>query len=143
MLTYAIVVHQIYDLFLYQRNYLVKFENLPPTSQNKLRFNKELFLSQTKCLLLINIIFGVVSIMLVVFSYVYIAGQDGIHVLCLDGRVWQPLDNAGTLFVGAHQLLIMMQIKMSQQVLVKIPQKLGLFEPKFTMQNTIRDRLRT
>ena len=33
----------------------------------------------------------------------------------------------GTIFIGAHQLLIMMQIKMSQQVLIKIPAKMDLF----------------
>ena len=33
----------------------------------------------------------------------------------------------GTIFIGAHQLLIMMQIKMSQQVLIKIPASMDLF----------------
>ena len=55
----VIMVHQVYDIYLARHNYLIDFDSLPPTSPNKLRFNKELFTKQTDCLLYINIIFGV------------------------------------------------------------------------------------
>lgn len=141
-LMYAIVVHQLYDFFLYSRNYLVKVEKLPAPDITNMRYNKDLFEKQTKCLLIINVLFGLISILVVVFSYCYIASKDGIHVLCIGGFEWQALDFVGTLFIGAHQLLIMMQVKMSQYVLVKIPERLNLFQPVKSQQTFIRLNVR-
>ena len=127
VLIWTIVLHQVYDIFLYNKNYFVKLDNMPPMSSNRLRFNKDLFKAQTKCLFIINIIFGVVSTVVVLFSYAFIQDGNGIFILCYNTNQWEALNFMGTIFIGAHQLLIMMQIKMSQQVLIKIPASMDLF----------------
>ena len=38
-----ILIHNIYDIYLYCNNYMIDWDNLPFTSPNKLRYNKELF----------------------------------------------------------------------------------------------------
>ena len=91
----------------------MKLDNMPPMSSNRLRFNKDLFKAQTKCLFIINIIFGVVSTAVVLFSYAFIQDGNGIFILCYNTNQWEALNFMGTIFIGAHQLLIMMQIKMS------------------------------
>ena len=126
-LIWTIVAHVMYDMFLYKKNYFVKLHKMPMMSENQMRFNKELFEKQTKCLLIINIIFGVLSTFIVVNSYLFIQGGDGIVVLCYQEKAWQALNFIGTAFVGIHQILIMLQIKMSQHVLIKIPAGMKLF----------------
>lgn len=141
-LAYTIVLHNLYDLFLYKRNYLVKLDKLPPPSECNMRFNKDLFKRQTFCLLLINIVFGVMGLTVLVCSYVFIAGKEGIHVVCIDGVVWQPLDIFGTIFIAAHQALIMMQVKMMLTVLYRIPNGMGLFRPEDDMSKSVRKNIR-
>ena len=45
VLIWTLVIHNLYDLFLYNKNYLVNLNKMPPMSANRLRFNKELFLA--------------------------------------------------------------------------------------------------
>ena len=109
----TIVVHNLYDFFLFKENYFVDLDKMPPPSENRLRFNKDLFLLQTKLLFAINIVFGVVSILVIVFSFAFIQNGNGIYVLCYQETSWAALDFIGTCFIAAHQMLIMMQVSMS------------------------------
>ena len=36
---FVILIHQVYDLFLYNKQYLINFERLPTASRNKLQYN--------------------------------------------------------------------------------------------------------
>ena len=122
------MAHNLYDLFLYKKNYFVKLEKMPMMSETQMRFNKELFKAQTKCLFRINVVFGIMSAFIVINSYLFIQKGDGIILICLDKNIWQPLDGLGTLFVAAHQVLIMLQVKYSQYVLITIPARMKLFK---------------
>ena len=42
LLIVLILLHNFYDIFLSRRNYMINWEELPPTSPDKLRYNKEL-----------------------------------------------------------------------------------------------------
>jgi len=42
LLIILILMHNIYDIFLSRRDYMINWEELPPTSPDKLRYNKEL-----------------------------------------------------------------------------------------------------
>ena len=68
------------------------------------------------------------SAFIVINSYLFIQKGDGIILICLDKNIWQPLDGLGTLFVAAHQVLIMLQVKYSQYVLITIPARMKLFK---------------
>lgn len=67
--TIIIITHQVYDVYLACNNYMIDFDNLPPTSTNRLRYNKELFQKQSKCLLWANLLFGCLSILTVAAGY--------------------------------------------------------------------------
>ena len=67
--TCIILTHQIYDFYLKNHDYLINFDDLPPTSPNKLRYNKELFRKQTGCLFYANLIFGLVSMVTVAAGF--------------------------------------------------------------------------
>ena len=68
-LVIIIWIHQFYDIYLACNNYMVDYDNLPPISWNKLKFNKELFQKQTRFLLYANIFFGLLSILTVASGY--------------------------------------------------------------------------
>ena len=38
-----VLIHQVYDVFLYFHDYMIDYDNLPFISKNKLNYNKELF----------------------------------------------------------------------------------------------------
>jgi hypothetical protein len=115
-------------------------------SKNKLRFNKELFEKQSKCLLYGNLVFGVISVLTVASGYFIInrQNQPGTkqHLLCLRGFEWVYLGPIGNIFGTLHQLLILMQINITQYVLVRIPRNMGLFEHE-DMKHALADGLRS
>ena len=79
-----IFVHQVYDIYLIRHNYMIDWEELPPMTRNKLRYNVDLFKSQAKFLMFGNIIFGTVSVAIVCFGFFVINRQDSsnLHLLC-------------------------------------------------------------
>jgi len=51
------------------------------------------------------------------------------HLLCVQGYEWIYLSPVGNIFGTLHQLLVLMQINITQYVLVRIPRNMGLFNP--------------
>lgn len=43
MLSILVITHQVYDIILAGNGYMINWEELPQTSRDKLRYNKELF----------------------------------------------------------------------------------------------------
>ena len=66
------MAHNLYDLFLYKKNYFVKLDKMPMMSDTQMRFNKELFKAQTECLFIMNVVFGIMSVFIVTNSYLHI-----------------------------------------------------------------------
>lgn len=130
--TLIILTHQIYDLYLKRHNYLIEFDKLPPISKDKLRYNKPLFEAQTGCLFWSNLIFGAVSILTAATGFLILNRQHNPdatqHLLCVNGNEWIYLSITGMVFGTCHQLLILMQINITQFVMVKIPRKMKIFE---------------
>ena len=54
---------------------MIDFDNLPYMSQNKLRYNVELFKKQTQVLMIGNLVFGLISILTVAAGYFIINRQ--------------------------------------------------------------------
>ena len=73
--TCIIFTHQVYDIYLYYHDYMIDKENLPYMSQNKLRYNTELFQKQAKALMIGNLVFGVISVLTVASGYFIINRQ--------------------------------------------------------------------
>ena len=69
LLVFLILVHQVYDVFLHFKGYMINWEELPCKSPNQLRYNKELFEKQAKCLFFGNLLYGAVSITIVCFGF--------------------------------------------------------------------------
>ena len=67
--TILIIVHTTYDIFLYCNDYMIDWENLPPMSDDRLRYNQELFRKQSKCLLIACSFFGFLSILTVATGF--------------------------------------------------------------------------
>ena len=127
---------------------MVDYENLPATSLNKLNFNKDLFQKQTKVLMIGNIIFGIFSILTVAAGYFIINRQHipgaNQHLLCLHSYEWIYLSPVGNIFGTLHQILVLMQINITQYVLVRLPDNEGVFdEPDMTAKlgHGLRDQL--
>ena len=143
-----ILAHQVYDIFLACNGYMIDWDNLPYMSQNKLQYNKELFQKQTKALLIGNLVFGVISILTVASGYFIINRQkeEGAtqHLLCVHGTEWIYMSPIGNIFGTLHQLLILMQINITQYVLVKCPRNAGLFNvEKVDLMHTMGTGLRS
>ena len=51
---------------------MINWDELPPKSPNQLRYNKDLFDKQAKCLFYGNLLFGTVSVVIVFFGYLVI-----------------------------------------------------------------------
>ena len=64
-----ILAHQVYDVYLSCNGYLIDWANLPFVSSNRLRYNEVLFKKQSKCLLIANLVFGIISILTVASGY--------------------------------------------------------------------------
>ena len=132
LVVFVVLTHQMYDIYLYCIGYLVDWEHIPPISKDRLRFNKKLFERQTSALLKGNIVFGVLSILTVAAGYFIINKQNQpnthLHLLCIHGYEWIYLSPVGNLFGTFHQVLILMQINITQYVMVKIPRWEGVFE---------------
>lgn len=64
--------HQMYDLFLFRRHYLVNLNDMPPTSIDRLHFNPDLFKQQTKVLFISNLVFGLCSTFTVIVGIMMI-----------------------------------------------------------------------
>ena len=41
--TIVVLIHQIYDAFMKSQHYYLDLDNMPPVSENRLRYNRELF----------------------------------------------------------------------------------------------------
>lgn len=111
---------------------MIDWDHLPFLSKNKLNFNKELFTKQAKFLMIGNIVFGLISVLTVASGY-FIMNRQNIagskqHLLCLNGNEWIYLSPVGNIFGTLHQLLVLMQINITQYVLVRIPRNMGLFD---------------
>lgn len=65
------------------------------------------------------------------------------HLLCVNGDEWVYLSLTGNALGTCHQLLILMQINITQFVLVKIPRNMGVFHPdlKHTVGLGLRSKL--
>lgn len=50
------------------------------------------------------------------------------HLLCVNGNEWVYLTTLGNLFGTCLQLLILMQINITQYVMVKTPRNMGIFD---------------
>lgn len=126
-----IVVHQAYDLWLSRHDYMINFKELPATSANGLRYNKELFDAQTKCLFKANLIFGILSMLTASTGYFIMNRQSDSgskeHLMCYEGTQWVYMSHLGNLLGTMHQALILMQINITQFVLVKIPRNMEIF----------------
>lgn len=132
MLGILIITHQIYDIILAHNNYMINWEELPQTTPNKLRYNKELFQKQTKFLFIGNLVFGIIALLIVCFGYLIINKQDlpghKQHILCYKSSEWIYLTLEGNIFGTLHQLLILMSINFQIMVLVRIPNDMKIFE---------------
>ena len=135
-LIYMVVINHAYRLWMrYCVDYLIDMEYMKkniPMSADRLRFNNGLFERQTSQLNRINVIFSFCGILIFFGSYMFIEDPTvgGQNILCLNGNEWAPLDIVGTIFVLSHQLLIMLQIKLCQSVIVDIPMEFEIFEVK-------------
>lgn len=65
------------------------------------------------------------------------------HLLCVHGTEWIYLSRMGVIFGTGHQLLILMQINITQYVLVRIPRNMGIFDQTKNMQHLMASGLRT
>lgn len=134
LVSIIILTHQAYDIWLERHDYMIDFNDLPPKSPNNLRFNPELFRTQTKFLFYGNLIFGIISMTSAAAGW-YVANQSHDptspqHLLCYGGTEWVYMSNLGNLLGTTLQALILMQINITQFVLVKTPRNMGLFEEK-------------
>ena len=81
-------------------------------SENRLRYNQELFQKQSKCLFIANFLFGVLSMGTIVTGYVILNKQHkkGMtqHFLCINGSEWVYQSLMGNIFGTMLQLLILM-----------------------------------
>ena len=145
--TLIILLHQVFDIYLYCNDYMIDWENLPFISKNRLRYNPELFKKQAKALMIGNLVFGVISALTVASGYFIInrMHQEGTkqHLLCLHGTEWIYLTPVGNVFGTLHQLLILMQINITQYVLVRIPRNMGLFKNEDVMKHAMETALRS
>ena len=112
-----ILFHQIYDIYLALNNYMVKKDEMPPISENNLKYNMKLFGTQSRFLFWANIFFGICSILTVAAGYFIINRQkvEGYrqHLLCLHGYEWVYMSRVGNIFGTLHQLLVLMQINIT------------------------------
>ena len=112
---------------------MIKWDDLPPISSDKLRYNKELVRAQLKVLFFGNLLFGILSI-LTVFTGLYVMNDNHLdetkmsHIFCVNHWEWINNDVWGMLFITMHQMLILLQINLSQYVMVRIPWNMGVFE---------------
>ena len=131
LVTIVVLIHQLYDGYMKSRNYYLDFDNMPPISKDRLRYNRELFKQQTGCLFWANLIFGIVSICCVSTGWLIMNKQNDPearqHLLCYGGSEWIYLSLTGMCLGTCHQLLILTQINITQFVLVKIPRNMGIF----------------
>ena len=113
----VILIHQLYDIILHYRGYMIDWDNLPPKSPNRLRYNKEMFLKQSKCFFIANLAFGTLSFLTVACGYFVVnrTNEKGYkqHLLCINGDEWIYLSPVGNIFGTLHQLLILMQINIT------------------------------
>ena len=99
LLIFLILLHQVYDVYLKLNDYMIDWEELPFTSINKLRYNRELFEKQAKCLLYGNFIFAVVSIAIICFGVFVINEQEkNEHLLCYSDTEWIYMSWEGNVF---------------------------------------------
>ena len=86
-----IFTQQVFDLGLHLLGYLIDLDSMPHTHIDKLRFNKKLFLSQMKALLVANILFGTLSILVMAMGRKFINADDNQvekYLICVDGNRW-------------------------------------------------------
>ena len=120
---------------------------MPKGHINRIWFNKELFLAQTKVLFWTNILFGTFSIITIAVGIKFMNANDKneekadlLH--CYNGNQWIEMNWKGSLFLMCHQMLILLKINASQMVLIRIPNNLNLFEEK-SMSLRVGDNLRS
>ena len=128
-----ILTHQIFDLVMYKYDYMIDWNDLPPISPDKLDFNQELTKKQLSMLFKLNLLFGTISMATVAIGVFIINDPNKFdngqaHIFCANGYEWINNDVWGMLFITLHQMLILLQINMSQYVMVRIPLNMGLFE---------------
>ena len=49
-------------------------------------------------------------------------------LVCYNNNMWIETGLYGSLFISCHQILILMMINMSQMVLIRVPNNMGLFD---------------
>ena len=127
---------------------MINWDELPPISNDKLRYNKELVRAQLKVLFIGNLLFGILS-MSTVFIGLYVMNDAHLedttkaHLFCVNHWEWINNDIWGMLFITLHQMLILLQINLSQYVMVRIPWNQGVFEEDriHDFQSSLRSKL--
>ena len=125
-----ILATQIFDLVFYWKDYLINWEKIPPMHVNRLYYNKDLFKQQTKVLFYTNLAFGSIAICIIVVGWT-VMNQEHTAVddlVCYNNNQWIETGLYGSLFISCHQILILMMINMSQMVLIRVPNNMGLFD---------------
>ena len=88
---------------------------------------------QLKVLFVGNLIFGTLSILTIALGVFIINNPDYTHtqtshIFCINNWEWISNDTWGVLFIMLHQMLILLQINLSQYVMVRIPYNMGIFD---------------
>ena len=142
-----ILAHQVFDIVLKYNDFMIDWKNLPFESDDRLRYNEDLCRKQAKVLFIGNIVFGTLSVLTVASGYFILnrQHQPGTkqHLLCVDGYEWIYLTPVGNVFGTLHQILILMQINITQYVLVRLPRAEGIFKENMMakVRSGLRDKL--
>ena len=87
-------------------DYMIDWDNLPMMTSDKLRFNRNLFEKQAKCLWFGNWLFGFISIVIVCFGF-FVVNKQGLpghnmHIHCHGGNEWIYVSLSGNIFGTLH-----------------------------------------
>ena len=109
---------QVFDLVLYWNNYMIDWDKLPPTHINGMWYNRKLFEEQTRVLFFANLLFGGFSLLTIWMGFTMMNKneenlEEASHIICFRGNLWVESSLLGTIFLMAHQILILLQINAS------------------------------
>ena len=133
-LTCMSIVQSAAYFFMYCKDYMIEKDChgnsiIPEQSINRLHFNEKLFRSQIKILQYANLFFSVVIIFLIGAGINMATHPYYIRSITCTHRKgeWKPETVFGNIFQISHQILILLQINVSQYVLIRLPRNDGIF----------------